>query len=115
MDTTTDLNQALVFTPEHKEFVENNGYLLIKNALPPDVVAEINAAVDEVYAKEEAADRLEAGGKLNLRNCITHHEAFLQLLDWQKTVPLAYGVLNWNVQMITSHLIVLPSKEEPPS
>ena len=89
MDTTTDLDQATVFTPEHKEFVENNGYLLIKNALPADVVAEIDAAVDEVYAKEEAADRLEAGGKLNLRNCITHHEAFLQLLDWQKTVPLA--------------------------
>ena len=114
MDATTDLSQATVFTPEQKEFVENNGYLLIKNALPPDVVAEIDAAVDEVYAKEEVAGRLENGGKLNLRNCITHHEAFLQLLDWQKTVPLAYGVLNWNVQMITSHLIVLPSKEEPP-
>ena len=114
MDTTTDAAQAAPFTPEDKEFVENNGYLLIKNALPPDVVAEIDTAVDEVYAKEEAAGRLEAGGKLNLRNCLVHHEAFLQLLDWQKTVPLAYDVLNWNVQMITSHLIVLPSKEEPP-
>ena len=115
MDTITGLTpEAVVFTPKHKEFIENNGYLLIKNALPPDVVAEIDAAVDEVYAKEEAAGHLEAGGKLNLRNCIVHHEAFLQLLDWQKTVPLAYGVLNWNVQMITSHLIVLPSKEEPP-
>ena len=114
MDTTTDVVQAAAFTPEDKEFVENNGYLLIKNALPPNVVAEIDAAVDEVYAKEEAAGRLEAGGKLNLRNCIVHHEAFLQLLDWQKTVPLAYGVLNWNVQMITSHLIMLPSQDEPP-
>ena len=52
MDTITDLDPATVFTPEHKEFVENNGYLLIKNALPPDVVAEIDAAVDEVYAEE---------------------------------------------------------------
>ena len=113
MDTTADYGGATVFTPDQKEFVENNGYLLIKNALPPDVVAEVDAAIDEVYAKQEAAGNLEAGGKSNLRNCITHHEAFLQLLDWHKTVPLAYGVLNWNVQMITSHLIVLPSKEEP--
>ena len=113
MDTKTDLSEAVVLTPEQKQFVENNGYLLIKNALPPDVVAEIDAAVDEVYAKQAEADNLEAGGKLNLRNCITHHEAFLQLLDWHNTVPLACGVLNWNVQMITSHLIVLPSKEEP--
>lgn len=108
MDTT-----SAVFTPAHKEFVENNGYLLIQNALPADVVAEIDAAVDDVYEKEKSAGRLEANGKLNLRNCITHHEAFLQLLDWEKTVPLAYGVLNWNVQMITSHLIVLPSGDEP--
>ena len=36
MDTTTDLaSEAAVFTPEHREFVENNGYLLINNALPP--------------------------------------------------------------------------------
>ena len=35
MDTTTDAAEAAVFTPKHKEFVENNGYLLIKNALPP--------------------------------------------------------------------------------
>lgn len=111
MDTT----QEVILTPEQKQFVENNGYLLIKNALPPDVVAEIDAAVDEVYAAQAAAGCLETGGKLNLRNCITHHEAFLQLLDWDKTVPLAYGVLNWNVQMITSHLIVLPSKEKPPT
>ncbi len=115
METMNDLSEAVVLTSEQKQFVDNNGYLLIKNALPPDVIAEIDAAVDEVYAKQKEADNLEAGGKLNLRNCLTHHEAFLQLLDWHKTFPLACGVLNWNIQMITSHLIVLPSKEEPPS
>ncbi|MCY4401265.1 MAG: phytanoyl-CoA dioxygenase family protein [Candidatus Poribacteria bacterium] len=114
METMNDLSNAAVLAPDDKQFVENNGYLLINNALPPDVVAEIDAAVDEVYDKEKEAGNLEGGGKLNLRNCITHHEAFLQLLDWHKTFPLACGVLNWNIQMITSHLIVLPSKEEPP-
>lgn len=114
METMNDLSEAVVLTSEQKQFVENNGYLLIKNALPPDVVAEINAAVDEVFEKESAAGNLDPDGKLNLRNCITHHEAFLQLLDWHKTFPYACGVLNWNIQMITSHLIVLPSKEEPP-
>ena len=59
------------------------------------------------------ADRLEKTGKLNLRNCIVHHDAFLQLLDWPTTAPLAWQILNWNIQMITSHLIVLPSGPEP--
>ncbi len=114
MDTINDLSEAVVLTSEQKQFVDTNGYLLIKNALPPDVVTEIDAAVDEVFEKESAAGNLDPDGKLNLRNCITHHEAFLQLLDWHKTFPYACGVLNWNIQMITSHLIVLPSKEEPP-
>ena len=114
METMNDLSEAVVLSSDQKQFVDNNGYLLIKNALSTDVVAEIDTAVDEVYAKEEKAGNLEANGKLNLRNCITHHEAFLQLLDWHKSFPYACGVLNWNIQMITSHLIVLPSKEEPP-
>ena len=114
MDTMNDLTEAVTLTSDQKQFVDTNGYLLIKNALSPDVVAEIDAAVDEVYDKQKEAGNLEAGGKLNLRNCITHHEAFLQLLDWQKTFPYACGVLNWNIQMITSHLIVLPPKDEPP-
>lgn len=114
METMNDSSEAVVLTPEQKQFVENNGYLLIKNALPPDVIAEIDAAVDEVFEKESAEGNLDPDGKLNLRNCITRHEAFLQLLDWHKTFPYACGVLNWNIQMITSHLIVLPSKEEPP-
>lgn len=114
METINDLSEAVVLSPEQKQFVDTNGYLLIKNALPANVVAEIDAAVDEVYEKQKEAGNLEGGGKLNLRNCITHHEAFLQLLDWHKSFPYACGVLNWNIQMITSHLIVLPPKEEPP-
>ena len=114
MDTNNDMTEAVELSSEQKQFVDTNGYLLIKNALPPDVVAEIDTAVDEVFEKESAAGNLDADGKLNLRNCITHHKAFLPLLDWHKTFPYACGVLNWNIQMITSHLIVLPSKEEPP-
>ena len=101
-------------TPEQQEFFDDNGYLVIENALPQDVVAEIDAEIDEIYAGEERAERLEAGGKLNMRNCIVQHDAFLKLLDWPTTVPLAWGILNWNIQMITSQLIVLPSKPEPP-
>ncbi|MDE2697737.1 MAG: phytanoyl-CoA dioxygenase family protein, partial [Gemmatimonadota bacterium] len=102
-----------VLTDEQQQFFEDNGYLLIEDALPPDVVAELNAATDEIYDREKAADRLEKAGKLNLRNCIVHHDAFLQLLDWPTTAPLAWQILNWNIQMITSHLIVLPSGPEP--
>jgi ectoine hydroxylase len=106
--------EYVTLSTEQRNFIENNGYLVIPNALPPDVVAEIDAAIDEIYERDAAAGRLEKGGRLNMRNCIAEHDAFLQLLDWHKTAPLAWGVLNWNIQMITSQLIVLPSGDEPP-
>ena len=98
---------------EQRSFFEDNGYLVIKGALPPDVVGEIDAAVHEVHARERAAGGQRDDGKFELRNCIVHHEAFFRLLDWPATAPLAWGILNWNIQLNTSHLIVLPSGPEP--
>ena len=114
MSVQNDLTGYAVLTPEQQEFVDTNGYLVIENALEPEVVAEIDAAINELHEREEKAGCLEADGRLNLRNCITEHDAFFQLLDWHKTAPLAWGILNWNIQMITSHLLVFPSKDEPP-
>ena len=101
------------FSAEQRAFFEDNGYLVIKGALPPDVVGEIDAAVHEVHARERAAGGQRDDGKFELRNCIVHHEAFFRLLDWPATAPLAWGILNWNIQLNTSHLIVLPSGPEP--
>ena len=98
---------------EQRAFFEDNGYLMVKGALPSEVVGEIDAAIDEVHAREPAVGKLHDDGKFELRNCIVHHEAFFRLLDWPATAPLAWGILNWNIQLNTSHLIVLPSGPEP--
>lgn len=103
-----------VLTPEQREFFDSNGYLVIEDALPPDILSELSNAADQLYARAETEDTLDPNGKLNLRNCVTHHDAFLQLLDWPTTAPLAWQILNWNIHMITTHLIVLPSGDEPP-
>ncbi len=113
---TTPASQTMGYTTltsEQKEFFENNGYLRIKNALPSEVVAELDAAIDEIYADEEREGRLEERGKLNIRNCFTRHDAFFKLLDWPDTVPLAWGILNWNIELNTSNLIVVPPQPGP--
>ena len=101
-------------TTAERNFFESNGYLVIKEAIPADTVAELDAAVNEIYKREKQAGRLEDNGKLNLRNCLVQHQAFLPLLDCPRSAPFAWQILNWNVQMITSHLIVLPSLGEKP-
>ena len=65
--------------------MDQDGCFVVENALPPDTVAEIDAAIDEVYEREQRAGRLPDGGRLNMRNCVTQHDAFLQLIDWPTT------------------------------
>ncbi len=111
--TTTTASQQAILTPKDQEFFEQNGYLLIEDALSPELLAELNAATDELYARFEKAGSLEKNGKLNLRNCVIEHPVFLQMLDHPKTAPLAWQILGWNIQMLTTHLIALPSGDEP--
>ena len=106
---TPKQNNYVTMTTAERNFFESNGYLVIKEAIPADTVVELDAAVNEIYKREKQAGRLEDNGKLNLRNCLVQHQAFLPLLDCPRSAPFAWQILNWNVQMITSHLIVLPS------
>ena len=59
---TQSLTQA-VLTPEDQAFFEQQGYLLVEDALPPDTLAELNAATDALYARDADADadRLRKG------------------------------------------------------
>ena len=112
-DATVDTSRYDFMSPEQARAMEQDGCFVVENALPPDVVAEVDAAIDEVYAREKQAGGLKGDGQLNMRNCVTEHDAFLQLIDYPTTFPKAMGILNWNIHLITSHLIVLPSKDKP--
>ncbi len=105
-------SEYTVITEEQESFFDTNGYLVIEDALTGAVVEELNHAIDALHDRHKKNGTLGDDGQLNLRNCIIHHDAFLQLLDWPRTVPLAWGVLNWNIQMLTSHLVVLPSRPQ---
>ncbi len=100
-------------TDEQLTFFATNGYFVIEDALDDELLADLIKATDVIYEEAEAGGQLETGGKLNQRNCLAASDAFLPLVDYQKTAPLAWQLLNWNIQLLTSHLIVLPSDDEP--
>ena len=112
-NVSEDVSAYDFMTSEQARAIEQDGCFVVENGLPPDVVAEIDGAIDEIYDREKQAGRLPEDGRLNLRNCVTEHDAFLQLIDWPTTFPKAMGILNWNIHLLTSHLLVVPSKERP--
>jgi ectoine hydroxylase-related dioxygenase (phytanoyl-CoA dioxygenase family) len=108
---------------------EQNGFFVLNNALPAQLVADLNAAVDRVDARYRAADSnrvrtspvpgiiqpmrppAELPGpheRLNLIDAVGQDEIFLELLDWPRTFPKVWGILGWNIQLYHSQLTCTP-------
>ena len=94
-----------VLTPaERDDFFKRKGYLVIPNALDPDVVESTRAAVDRL-----AKDGLEPGQiSINIADILGRDDAFLDLIDCPRVFPKIWGILGWNIWVQHSHLVVNP-------
>ena len=73
---------------ERRQF-DQEGYLIVKNALPADYVAQLVSAVDRIDA--QLRPQLGLGTKpLNRLDVIGMDDAFLPLLDWPSVLRLPY-------------------------
>jgi ectoine hydroxylase-related dioxygenase (phytanoyl-CoA dioxygenase family) len=94
-------------TEEQRRRFERDGILVVEDALSPERVARLVAAVDRVY-EQALRDGTGPHEHWNIRNCIAADPLFLDLVDQPNILPLVVGLLNWNIHLITSHLIVRP-------
>lgn len=100
-------------TSEQSQFFEENGYLVVPNALDQSTLEQVTAAVDRIYDHGMREEGLNRAGAYEKRNCIGMDDVFLELLDWPVTVPYVPQILTWDVQLDTSHIIVRPP--QPPA
>ncbi|HJP30238.1 MAG TPA: phytanoyl-CoA dioxygenase family protein [Candidatus Latescibacteria bacterium] len=91
------------------ESFERDGYLLVEDALPAEKVADLLTVIASLEARlQDSPHRRQVFG-LDIRPLITEDEAFLELMEWPATFPLAVRFLgHWNLQLTTSHLIMVP-------
>ena len=98
---------------ERRQFQEQ-GYLVVSEALDHVMNDRLIAAVDRVDARERTPstprDRL-----LSFTNILPEDEAFLDLLDWPRTFPKVWGILGWNIYVYHTHLDVTPRAKQPPA
>lgn len=91
---------------ERKQFQEE-GYLIVQDALPPEMIERLIVATDKIYA----AWRCEGHGpheSLFFPNFVWRDPAFTDLVDWPKTFPKVWGILGWNIYLYHCHLGVNP-------
>ncbi len=92
---------------------ERDGFFVVEDALPPEMVEELNALVDRVYDHCVAEEGLASGTRMNLLDFVGKDKRFLELIDWPRTFPKVWDILGWNIQLYHSHLIVTPPQSEP--
>jgi ectoine hydroxylase-related dioxygenase (phytanoyl-CoA dioxygenase family) len=94
-------------TDEQRRQFEEEGYLIVRDALDAETIARIVEAGDRLTASEETENRQRTPDGIydGFRNCIAMDDAFLALLAHPKTLPLIVQLMGPNLHLITSHLI----------
>ena len=92
---------------ESCKFAED-GYFILRDVLPLDLVKRLIPVVDRLDAQSRSQLGLEKHVKHNQFDFIGKDELFLELLDWPKTFAKVFGILGWHIQLYHSHLMVTP-------
>ena len=99
-------------TQQQLDKFNNDGYLVIEDALPPEMVQRLKQTVDRIEDEKRERQNLSPEQLLNKFRTVIEDEIFLELLDWPRTFPLVWDILGWNIQLYISHLIIYPPETE---
>jgi Phytanoyl-CoA dioxygenase (PhyH) len=95
-------------TPEQRQSFDEDGFLVVPNALPAETVGQLTEAADRLaksfFDKPLLSDRPEYN-HLDLRPGILREEALLALVTNAATVPLVVQLLSPNIHLHSTALI----------
>lgn len=107
----------LPFTPidpdDLRQFDEQ-GYLIVRNAIDDDTIQRLTAAGDRLIASDDQSSRQSrTGGRYDgFRNVVLKDNTFVDLIDHPQILPLVIQLLGADLHLITSHLIY--KQPDPP-
>lgn len=99
---------AHLLTEEEHAHFEEQGYLYVPNALSPNVVEQLTHGVDTLHDKALATGRAKPGSPWGWSDFLRENDAFLNLVDWPRTLPKVWGILGWNIYLYHAHMHVKP-------
>lgn len=102
----------LAMTTEQRRSFDEQGFILIENFFSDSEFERLLRAIDEVAVRIRAEKGLTENDPFALRNALTHHEAFLDLIDNPRILPLVVDAIGWNIQIRTTHLDYRPPYPE---
>lgn len=107
-----------LITEEQRTRFEADGFLVVPAALPPSLLAELEALVDQIYAEHQQRGFDPYTGQpfaprraFFFPDILPRDQRFVNLLDWPAIFPLMWGLLGWNIYNYHTHLIVTPPRD----
>ncbi|MGA8114680.1 MAG: phytanoyl-CoA dioxygenase family protein [Actinocatenispora sp.] len=98
---------------EERRQYQEQGYLIIRNALDETMRSRLEEAVDKVYDEEQSADRLRPDKSIHVMGFFPRNPLFTQLLHYPTTFPYIWGLMGWNIYSHHNHIDVNPPISEP--
>ena len=99
-------------TDEERRSFDEQGFFIARDVLPAGTLARLVDAADRLYSEYRPKYGLSPHERLNHWDCIGFDEAFLELLDWPRTIAKVIDILGWHIQLYHSHLIITPPLPE---
>ena len=99
-------------TEDERRRFERDGFFIVQDAVPPELVTELIAAVDRLDVEYRKANGINDGELIHILDFVGRDPAFLRLLDWPRTFPKVWGILGWNIQLYHSDMIITPPQPE---
>ena len=98
----------LAMTAEQQRSWEEDGVIVIDDFFESSELEALLAAVDRVKATVEASGAVDAEHGFAIRNLVEYDDAFLELIDHPRMLPLVVDAFGANIQLRTSHLDYRP-------
>ena len=102
----------IAMTPQQREEFDVRGFIVMEEFLSADELARLLEAVEEVADRVRGTEGLGRHDPFAVRNALAHHEAFLDLIDHPRMLPLVVDAIGWNIQIRTTHLDYRPPYPE---
>ncbi len=102
------MGKSIAITEEQQRQFDEDGFILIEDALSTTEVETLIEVVDELDTCHRSEKGIGTDEPFQIRNALAHHEELLRLIDHPVLLPLVVDVLGVNIQIRTSHLDVRP-------
>ncbi|MYJ00089.1 MAG: phytanoyl-CoA dioxygenase family protein, partial [Gemmatimonadetes bacterium] len=102
----------LAMTPQQAQDFDEKGFIVLEEFFDQAELDRLLAAIDEVGDRIRSEKDLGPDDPYAVRNALAHHEAFLDLIDHPRMLPLVVDAIGWNIQIRTTHLDYRPPYPE---